>query len=111
MARNRYQSWVEAFARNHRIPMAWAEKGIRKEDFVLRWQRRMVRKNAYGVYFIFKSMEVGPTFRIAVPKYPAKDIIAKARSRFTHCYFYIRDDVLGPIVRSAQTQGTRTSRA
>jgi len=24
----------------------------------------MQRKNAYGVYFIFKSMEVGPTFRI-----------------------------------------------
>jgi hypothetical protein len=99
---NRYQSWVEAFARNHRIPIAWAEKGIRKEDFVLRWQRRMVRKNAYGVYFIFKSMEVGPTFRIAVPKYPSNDpnyrIIAHQRSRFTHYYFYVRDEVLGPIV-------------
>jgi hypothetical protein len=99
---NRYQSWVEAFARNHRIPIAWAEKGIRKEDFVLRWQRRMVRKNDYGVYFIFKSMEVGSTFRIAVPKYPTKDpnyrIIAKTRSRFTHYYFYIHDQVLGPIV-------------
>ena len=70
---NRYQSWVEAFARNHRIPIAWAEKGIRKEDFVLRWQRRMVRNNDHGVYFIFKSMEVGPTFRISVPKYPVKD--------------------------------------
>jgi hypothetical protein len=46
---NHYQSWVEAFARNHRIPIEWAEKGIRKEDFVLRWQRRMVRKNTYGV--------------------------------------------------------------
>ena len=62
----------------------------------------MVRNNAYGVYFIFKSMEVGPTFRIAVPKYPTKDpnyrIVAHQRSRFTHYYFYIRDDVLGPIV-------------
>ena len=99
---NHYQSWVEAFARNHRIPIEWAEKGIRKEDFVLRWRRRMVRKNAYGVYFIFKSMEVGPTFRISVPKYPTKDpnyrIIAHQRSRFTHYYFYIRDEVLGPIV-------------
>jgi hypothetical protein len=99
---NHYQSWVEAFARNHRIPIAWAEKGIRKEDFVLRWQRRMVRKNDYGVYFIFKSMEVGSTFRIAVPKYPTRDpnyrIIAKTRSRFTHYYFYIHDQVLGPIV-------------
>ena len=84
---NRYQSWVEAFARNHGIPIEWAEKGIRKEDYVLRWQRRMVRKNDYGVYFIFKSMEVGPTFRIAVPKYPTNDpnyrIIAHQRSRFT----------------------------
>jgi hypothetical protein len=99
---NHYQSWVEAFARNHRIRIEWAEKGIRKEEFVLRWQRRMVRKNAYGVYFIFKSMEVGPTFRISVPKYPVKDpnyrIIANQRSRFTHYYFYIRDEVLGPIV-------------
>src|SRR5580700_4936064 len=72
---NRYQNWVEAFARNRRIPIEWAEKGIRKEDFVRRWQRRAVRNSAYGVYFIFKSMEVGPTFRITVPKYPTKDPI------------------------------------
>src|SRR5499427_9879750 len=97
-----HQNWVEAFARNHRIPFEWAEKGVRKEDFVRRWQRRIVRNNAYGVYFIFKSLEVGPTFRIAVPKYPSKDpnyrIVAHQRSRFTHYYFYIRDEVLGPIV-------------
>jgi hypothetical protein len=62
----------------------------------------MVKKNAYGVYFIFKSMEQGPTFRISVPKYPTRDpnyrILAHQRSRFTHYYFYIRDEVLGPIV-------------
>jgi hypothetical protein len=99
---NRYQNWVEAFARNRRIPIEWAEKGIRKEDFVRRWQRRMVRNNAYGVYFIFKSLEVGPTFRITIPKYPTKDpnyrIVANQRSRFTHYYFYIHDEVLGPFV-------------
>src|ERR1700756_7730 len=99
---NRYQNWVEAFARNRRIPIEWAEKGIRKEDFVRRWQRRMVRNSAYGVYFIFKSLEVGPTFRITIPKYPTKDpnyrIVANQRSRFTHYYFYIRDEVLGPFV-------------
>jgi hypothetical protein len=33
----------------------------------------MVRKDVYGVYFIFKSMEQGPTFRVTVPKYPTKD--------------------------------------
>jgi len=97
-----YQSWVEAFARNHHTPIVWAEKGVRKEDHVLAWQRRMAKNNAYGVYFIFKSMEQGPTFRISMPKYPTKDphyrILARQRSRFTHYYFYIRDEVLGPIV-------------
>jgi len=97
-----YQNWVEAFARNHHTPIAWAEKGVRKEDHVLPWQRRMTKNNAYGVYYIFKSMEQGPTFRISMPKYPTKDphyrILAHQRSRFTHYYFYIRDEVLGPMV-------------
>ncbi len=42
-------------------------------------------------------MEQGPTFRISLPKYPAKDphyrIVAHQRSRFTHHYFYVRDEV------------------
>jgi alkanesulfonate monooxygenase SsuD/methylene tetrahydromethanopterin reductase-like flavin-dependent oxidoreductase (luciferase family) len=35
---------VEAFARNHRTPIRWAEKGARKEDYVLPWLRRMIRR-------------------------------------------------------------------
>src|SRR5882672_3517387 len=97
-----YQGWVEAYARNHEIPIEWAEKGVRKEDHVLPWLRRMARRDGYGVYFIFKSMEQGSTFRISLPKYPSKDphyrIVAPQRSRFTHYYFYIRDEVLGPMV-------------
>src|SRR4249919_3051696 len=97
-----YQSWVEAYARNHHTPIEWAEKGVRKEDYVLPWLRRMANKNAYGIYFIFKSMEQGPSFRISLPKYPTKDphhrILARQRSRFTHYCFYIRDEVLGPMV-------------
>jgi hypothetical protein len=97
-----YQAWVEAFARNHRLPIEWAEKGVRKEDHVLPWQRRMARADTYGVYFIFKSMEQGPSFRVSVPKYATKDpnyrILARQRSRFTHYYFYIRDQLLGPMV-------------
>jgi hypothetical protein len=97
-----YQSWVEAFARNHNTPIEWGEKGVRKEDHVLPWLRRIANKNAYGVYFIFKSMEQGPTFRISMPQYPTKDphyrILAHQRSRFTHYYFYIRDETLGPMV-------------
>src|ERR1700757_3526608 len=26
---NDYQNWVEAFARNHNIPIEWAQKGVR----------------------------------------------------------------------------------
>jgi hypothetical protein len=102
-----YQKWVEAFARNHDIPIEWAEKGVRKEDHVQSWLRKMVRKNAYGVYFIFKSMEQGPSFRITTPKFPTKDpnhrILARQKSRFTHNYFYIRDEVLGPMVMRVAT--------
>jgi len=97
-----YQNWVDAFARNHRLPIAWAEKGVRKEDHVVPWQRRMARQDAYGVYFIFKSMEQGASFRVTIPKYPTKDpnyrILARQRSRFTHYYFYLRDETLGPMV-------------
>src|SRR3984957_12458590 len=50
-----YKNWVKTFPRNHRIPIEWAEKGMRKEDHVLPWQRRMVRADSYGVYYILKS--------------------------------------------------------
>jgi len=96
-----YNAWVKAFARNHQLPMEWAEKGVRKEDYVRPWLRRMERRQRFGVYFILKSLEVGSTFRSAVPKYPTTDpnyrILSRERSRYTHYYFYIRDPVLGPI--------------
>ena len=60
---------MEAFARNHRLPIEWAEKGVRKEDHVLPWQRCMVRAENYGVYYILKSMEQGAEpFRVTVPR-------------------------------------------
>jgi hypothetical protein len=68
-----YQNWVEAFARNHDIPIEWAEKGVRKEDYVQPWLRKMLRKSAFGVYFVFKSMEQGRTLRVTVPRFPTKD--------------------------------------
>ena len=96
-----YHQWVEAFARNHQIPLEWAEKGVRKEDYVRPRLRQMERQQRFGVYFILKSMEVGSNFRVAMPKYPTADpdfrIVAKQRSRYTHYYFYIRDPMLGPI--------------
>ncbi len=97
-----YRNWVEAFARNHDIQVEWAEKKVRKEDHILPWLRGMERKNAYGVYFIYRSMEQGPSFRSSKPKYPTDDpnyrILAPQRSRFMHYYFYIRDEVLGPMI-------------
>ena len=97
-----YQSWVESYARNQKVPVEWAEKGVRKEDYVRAVLRRMEREKRHGVYFIFKSMEQGQTFRSCLPKFPTDDpdyrILRKNRSRFTHYYFYVRDEVLGPIV-------------
>src|SRR5438874_10075671 len=62
----------------------------------------MARKGAYGVYFIFKSMEQGATFRVTVPKYSTKDpnyrLLAHQRSRFTHYYCYRRDETVCPMV-------------
>jgi len=46
-----YNRWVNAFARNHQIPIEWAEKGVRKEDDVRPYQQRMERQNRFGVYF------------------------------------------------------------
>src|SRR3954467_11223066 len=43
-----YRNWVEAFARNHKIPIEWAEKGLRKENHVLPALRRLEKRGAYG---------------------------------------------------------------
>lgn len=97
-----YHRWVEAYARNHHVPVEWAAKGVRKEDYVRARLRRMERAQRYGVYFIFKSLEQGTTFRSVLPKFPTADpdyrILHQHRSRFTHYYFYVRDHVLGPMV-------------
>ena len=98
---NEYQGWVEAYARKQGIPFEWAEPGARKEDYVRPAGERMKRAGRHGVYFILKSMEQGQTFRSTVPKYPTDDpnyrILGRQRSRFTHYYFYIDDEVLGPM--------------
>ena len=103
-----YQQWVEAFARNHRIPIEWPDaealktKKLKKEDYVRPYGHQMERQKRFGVYFIFKSLEQGPKFGIRVPKYPTDDpsyrIVTRQRSRYTHYYFYIRDEVLGSMV-------------
>lgn len=94
-----YSHWVESYANHHSIPLEWAEAGVRKEDYVRPHLKKLERANRFGVYFILKSMEQGTTFRSVEPKYPTDDpnyrIIKKSRSRFTHYYFYLRDEKLG----------------
>ena len=102
-----YQHWVETFARNHRIPNQWPDpdmkkKGLRQEDCARPYLLAMEHRKRFGVYFIFKTMEPGPNFRCCTPKYPTEDpdyrIIRRQWSRYTHFYFYIRDEVLGPMI-------------
>src|SRR5437660_6912088 len=62
----------------------------------------MERRQRLRVYFIFKSMEPPPTFHSRLPKYPTDDphyrILKREWSRYTHYYFYIRDEVLGAMI-------------
>src|SRR5271165_5446892 len=92
-----YQAWVQQYARNHKLPLLWPEKGVRKEDLVRPRQQRLIRQNRFGVYYILQSMEQGWTFRALAPKYPTQDpnfqFLRKHKSRYTHFYFYIVDEV------------------
>ena len=47
-----YNQWVEAYARNHNISIEWAEKNVRKEDYVRSKLKAMKREKRFGVYFI-----------------------------------------------------------
>jgi len=97
-----YQAWVVQYARNHKVPLLWPEKGVRKEDLVRPRQQRMIAHNRFGVYYILQSMEQGWTFRAMAPKYATQDpnfqFLRKHKSRYTHYYFYILDEVVGPMV-------------
>ena len=96
-----FRKWVEAYVRNHKVPLKKHEKGMSMEDHVRPHLRRMESRDQHGVYFIFTSMEMGSTFRSQMPKFPTDDpnyrIIRRVPSRFLHYYFYIRDPVIGPL--------------
>jgi hypothetical protein len=102
-----YRGWVEGYARNHKILVLKAEKGVSKEDCVRPHLQRMERRNQQGVYCIFTSMEMGSTFKSTMPMYPTDDpdyrIIRRVPSRYLHYYFYIRDPVIGPLAMCVGT--------
>jgi hypothetical protein len=96
-----YRGWVAGYARNHKIPMLNAKKGVSKEGLVRPYLLQMERRNQHGVYCIITSMEMGSTFTSRPPKFPTDDpnyrIIRRVPSRYLHYYFYIRDPVIGPL--------------
>jgi len=97
---DQYLGWVNAYTQNHDIPLVWAEKDVRKKDDLAPLRKCMQREGRTGVYYVLKSMEQGPSFRLVKPKFPVEDPswrkIAPQRSRYTHLYFYLIDEVLGP---------------
>jgi hypothetical protein len=102
---DQYVHWVQAYARNRKIPIEWAEKDVDKEEYVQPYLRRMERRQQCGVYFIFQTMEQGWTYRpgrrlvAREPGGPADyPILHRHRARYRYYYFYLRDEVLGPMI-------------
>ena len=96
-----YKTWVEAYAKKQKIPMEWAEKGVIEEDYGRPILKKMEKQNRYGVYFIFLSMEQGTTFRssssqVSDSRPRLQDSVHPAQPLYY--YFYIRDEILGPMV-------------
>src|SRR6266567_6686363 len=68
-----YQRWVEAFARDHHIPLQWPEKdmkkkGLKQEDYVRPYGLAMERGKALRCLFHLQSHGTGPH----LPFFPAQ---------------------------------------
>ena len=97
---DRYRGWVEAYAAKNGIPIEWADDS-RKEAKLKPFREAAIKAGKFGVYYILKSREQGPAFTCHDPKFPASDpdyvIVKRAKRIYTHFYFYIYDEELGPI--------------
>jgi len=98
---NAYKAWVRRIADEYAIPVLPAPSGVRKEELVEPYYRRM--KGAEGVACVLTSLEQGRTF-ISYPlhrKPPSGDanyrLIKACRKRFLHYYWYVLDPVMGPM--------------
>ena len=110
---NAYKAWVRRMAEEHDIPVLTAPpappKGVRKEDFVEPFYRRL--KGAEGVACVLTSLEQGRTFVSYVPQWtpPSGDanyrFIKACHKRFLHYYWYCAARRL--VVSPAQPGGTR----
>jgi hypothetical protein len=97
-----YQAWVGAYARNHRLPIEWAEKGsmqgrscpaLATPHGEARRLKCLLYLQEYGAGCHLSRQRA----EIRHQGYQLPDPGASAQ-RFTHYYFYIRDEVLGPMV-------------
>ena len=79
----------------------WAEQGVRKKITCVPAYARWNAASATAFISSSKAWRSAPTSGWRPPKYPTDDpeyrIISRQRSRYTHYYFYILDQVLGPI--------------
>jgi hypothetical protein len=102
---NAYKAWVRRITEDQGIPVLAAPpappKGVRKEDFVQPFYRRL--KGDQGIACVLTSLEQGRTFVSYTPhrKPPSGDanyrFIKACRKRFLHLYWYVLDPVLGPM--------------
>jgi len=102
MSRTRaYRAWVLHYLPQHNIPLMPAPKGVRKEEVVEPYYRRL--RGAEGVACVLTTMEQGRTFVSYTPRYtptsqdPNWRLLTACRKRFLHYYFYVFDPVLGPM--------------
>ena len=96
-----YRATLTRDAEEHGIPVLAAPKGVRKEEVVAPYYRRL--KGEAGVACILTSLEQGRTFVSYTPRYPPPSgdpnyrQIRACRKRFLHYYWYVLDPVLGPM--------------
>src|SRR5215216_2244253 len=98
---NAYKAWVRRITQEHGIPVLAAPRGIRKEELVEPYYRRL--KSAEGVACVLTSMEQGRTFVSYVPRWKVPSgntnyrLIKACRKQFLHYYWYVLDPVMGPM--------------
>jgi len=92
-----YRQWVEAYARNHKIPYSGL-KGRSQGRLRAPLPEKMEKQTALASTSFSKAWTRNDV-PFDAPKYPTDDpdyrILATQRSRFMHYYFYIRDEMLG----------------
>jgi hypothetical protein len=96
-----YKAWVRRIATEQGIPVFAAQRGVRKEELVEPYYRRL--HGAEGVACVLTSLEQGRTFVSYVPRWkvPSGDanyrFIKACRKQFLHYYWYVLDPVMGPM--------------